>query len=104
MNIAKQNVLLLAAAALLAVPTWLTLSRERELFVDIAAVPHMFEGFAPDSAMQLTLALPKGFAVAHAEAGAEPKKPAVEYDSLAFARSEKGFVLQQSLQSPDLTG
>ncbi|GDY02114.1 hypothetical protein LBMAG49_14430 [Planctomycetota bacterium] len=104
MNIAKQNVLLLAAAALLAVPTWLTLSRERELFVDIAAVPHMFEGFAPDSAMQLTLALPKGFAVAPAESGAEPKKPAVEYDSLAFARSEKGFVLQQSLQSPDLTG
>lgn len=59
MNLTKANLLLLGAAAVLAVPTWITVTGERDLYVDVAAVPRMFEGFTPDSVAQLVLGTPK---------------------------------------------
>ena len=101
MNLKKWNLVLLGAAAVLAIPTWLTLAHERELFVDIAAVPRLFEGFTADNVSGVILALPKP-TTAPAPAPNDPtRKPEIQYDSIQFVRGDKGYVLNQA---GDLTG
>ena len=107
MNLNRQSLVLGAAAVVLAIPTLLTLHGERELFVDVASVPHMFEGFTPDSVAVLALGSPKPAAAAPNPPSAtpDPKKPAVDYDQVNIARTEKGFVLSQlPKESARLTG
>jgi hypothetical protein len=104
MNLNRQSMVLGAVAVVLAIPTLLTLHSERELFVDVAAVPHMFEGFTADSVAALAFGSPKPAAAAPS-ATPDPKKPAVEYDQVSIARTEKGFVLAQlPKESAKLTG
>jgi hypothetical protein len=106
MNLIKANLLLLGAAAILAVPTWITVTGERELYVDVAAVPRMFEGFTADSVAQLVLGTPKAAPTTPPPANPanDGKPPPVEHDTIAIARTEKGFVLQQVPQVQELTG
>src|SRR5262245_53184885 len=108
MNLNRQSLVLGAVAVVLAIPTMLTLHSERELFVDVAAVPHMFEGFTADSVAVLAFGSPKPAAAAPIvppSATPDPKKPAVEYDQVNVARTEKGFVLSQlPKESARLTG
>lgn len=107
MNVAKSNLILAGAAVVLAVPTALTLSSERELFKDVSRIPHLFEGFNEDTIAAVVLAAPKPKAEPPAEQ-ANPQDPAkpdqqsqqsqqVEYDKLVLQRTDNGFVLGQGM-------
>ncbi|MGE3174508.1 MAG: DUF4340 domain-containing protein [Planctomycetota bacterium] len=99
MNLTKANLVLVAAAAVLAVPTWITLQRDRETFVDVSQVPKLFEGFTPDLVYSVVLAKPKPESEQPAAApGAKPgDRPQVQYDQLMFQRTDQGFVLAQGM-------
>lgn len=90
MNLAKSNVVLLVAAVALAVPTWLQLRREAEVFTDVAAIPLLFDGFTADNAGSVLLAQPK-----KEQPPPDPQHPEqkrqVAYDQLLLMRSDKGF-------------
>ena len=55
MNLSKQNLALLVAAAVLAVPTVLQLRKETEIFKDIATIPLLFDGFTSDNVGQVLM-------------------------------------------------
>lgn len=94
MNLTKANFVLAVAAAVLAVPTWLTIRSEATTFVDVAAVPRLFEGFTPDLVAALLLAEPKKEQPAPPPNADPNQKPQIQYDQIAFQRADKGFLLQ----------
>jgi hypothetical protein len=108
MNLNRQSLVFAAVAAVLAIPTVLTLHGERELFVDVAAVPRMFDGFTADSVAAIAFGSPKPAAATPnvaPNATPDPKKPAVDYDQVAIQRTQKGWVLAQlPAESAKLTG
>ncbi|MBK8977619.1 MAG: DUF4340 domain-containing protein [Planctomycetes bacterium] len=53
------NLVLLALAVVLAVPTWLTLRGDRTVFVDTAEVPAMFPGFTPQNVYGIRIDVPR---------------------------------------------
>ena len=99
MNLTKANTILAVAAAVLAVPTWLTIQGDLENFVDTAQVPRMFEGFTVDNVATVVLGKPKDPQPdAQTQPGADPnQKPQIQYDQLQFQRTDKGFVLGQAM-------
>ena len=91
MNLSTRNVVLLVTAGVLAVPTILQLRRDADTFVDVGAVPAMFDGFTADNVMVITLAQPK-----KEQPPAEPnnpQQPKVAYDQLVLQRTDKGWAL-----------
>lgn len=92
MNLAKSNAVLLVAAAVLAVPTWLQLRSEVEVFTDIGRIPLLFDGFTTENVGQVLLAKPKA-----EQPPPDPQKPdqkpKVAYDQLLLTKSDKGFAL-----------
>ncbi len=92
MNVAKSNVVLLVAAVVLAVPTWLQLRSEAEVFTDIGRIPLLFDGFTADNAGQVLLAKPKA-----EQPPPDPNNPdqkrQVAYDQLLLVKNDKGFQL-----------
>lgn len=89
MTLVKANLVLLAVAAALAVPTWLQLRSEAEVFTDVARIPLLFDGFTSDNVNTIVLAVPK-----KEQPPTEPNKPAqVAYDQLKLQRSDTGFVI-----------
>jgi hypothetical protein len=102
MNLAKPNVILLAAAVLLAVPTWLQLSSDAESFKDIARIPLLFDGFTSDNVGQILIGQPK-----KEQPPPDPKQPdqkrPIAYDQLHIAKTDKGFVFG-NLVAGDLIG
>ena len=99
MNLTKANAILAIAAAVLAVPTWLTIQGDLENFVDTAQVPKLFEGFTADNVAAVALGKPKDQQPEVAQQpGADPdQKPPIQYDQIQFQRTDKGFVLGQMM-------
>lgn len=91
MNLNKSNAVLAVLAAALAVPTWLQLRRDAETFVDLGAVPLLFDGFTADNVATITVAMPKKEQPPPDANAAD--KPRVAYDQLVFQRSDKGWML-----------
>ena len=91
MNLARQNAILLAAAVVLAVPTWLQLSSDAETFTDVARIPLLFDGFTSDNVGQIFIGQPK-----KEQPPPDPRqpdqKPAIAYDQLHIQKNDKGFV------------
>ena len=100
MNLTKANLVLLAAAVVLAVPTALQLRGETETFVDVGAVPLLFDGFTAENTGQIVLGKPK--AEQPPPDPQNPNAPKVAYDQLHVIKSDKGFQLGPS--SGDLAG
>ncbi|MBL8729915.1 MAG: DUF4340 domain-containing protein [Planctomycetes bacterium] len=92
MNLAKSNVVLLVAAVVLAVPTWLQLRSEAEVFTDISRIPLLFDGFTPDNVGQVLLGKPKAEQPPPDPQNPDQKRP-VAYDQLLLVKSDKGFQL-----------
>lgn len=91
MNLAKSNVVLLVAAAVLAIPTWLQLRREAEVFTDLGRVPLLFDGLTTDNVTNVLLAKPKA-EQPPPDPSKPDQKPPVAYDQLLLQKSDKGFV------------
>jgi hypothetical protein len=92
MNLAKSNVVLLVAAVALAVPTWLQLRSEVEVFTDISRIPLLFDGFTVDNVGQVLLAKPKAEQPPPDPQNPDQKRP-IAYDQLLLVKSDKGFQL-----------
>jgi hypothetical protein len=90
-NLAKTNVALAIAAAVLAIPTWLQLRGEAGTFTDIARIPLLFDGFTADNVGHVNLGQPK--AAPPAPDPQNPNAPRVVYDQLHFQRTDRGFQL-----------
>lgn len=102
MNLTKANLVLAVATVVLAVPTWVTLRRDLENFVDVSQVPKLLEGFTADNVATLALGKPKDPQPA-VPAGTDPnQKPQLQYDQINFQRTDQGFVLGQGMG--DLVG
>jgi hypothetical protein len=90
MNLARQNVVLLVAAAVLAVPTWMQLAREGDAFTDFATIPLLFDGFTADNVGTILLGRPKA-----EQPPPDPQRPdqkrAIAYDQVQLQRSDKGW-------------
>ena len=84
MNMTRKNVLLAALACGLAIPTWVQLKAEAEVFVDLGDVPRMFEGFTTDNVGAVLLAQPQ----AEQAATEGTEKLAIAYDQLLMVRTE----------------
>ena len=99
MNLTKANLVLAITTVVLAVPTWMTLRRDLENFVDVADVPRLFAGFTTDNVATLALGKPKDPQPDVQPApGSDPnQKPAIQYDQINFQRTELGFVLGQGM-------
>lgn len=98
MNLNKANLVLFALVAGLSLPTWLTIVRDRESFVDTSAVPKLLEGFTVDNVASLVLAQPKkGVTTAPTPGQEAGQKPPVQYDQLTFQRNDEGFVFGQGM-------
>lgn len=99
MNLTKANLVLAIAAVVLSVPTWMTLRRDLENFVDVAEVPRLFAGFTPDNVATLALGKPKDpQPEVQVPPGTDPnQKPQVQYDQINFQRTDTGFVLGQGM-------
>jgi hypothetical protein len=96
MHLARANVVLLAAALVLAVPTWLQLRREADVFTDVARIPLLFDGFTSDNVGQVLLAQPKKDQPPEpkpADTQAADPKRQIAHDQLLLQRSDKGFQL-----------
>jgi len=92
MNLARANVFLLVAAAVLAVPTWLQIRRDGDAFTDIARIPLLFDGFTSDNVGFVNIGQPK-----KEQPPADPQNPdqprQIQYDQLAIQRTDKGFAI-----------
>jgi hypothetical protein len=92
MNLKKRNVVLLVVAAALAVPTTLQLRSDAESFVDLAAIPLLFDGFTADNVGTILLGKPKkDQPPPNPQQGNQ--KPAIAYDQVQFDRTDKGWAL-----------
>lgn len=91
MNMTRKNVLLAALACGLAIPTWVQLKAEAEVFVDLGDVPRMFEGFTTDNVGAVLLAQPQ----AEQAATEGTEKLAIAYDQLLMVRTEAGWQVGQ---------
>lgn len=89
MNLNQRNLVLLAVAAGLCVPTWLQLRRDAETFVDFGGIPLLFDGFTADNVGSLLLAKPKDEQPAPNPNQTGPKP--IAYDQLAIQRTDKGW-------------
>src|SRR5262245_53132315 len=102
MNLARQNAIVLAAAVLLAVPTWLQLSSDAESFKDIAQIPLLFDGFTSDNVGHIYIGQPK-----KEQPPPDPRqpdqKPPIAYDQLHIQKTDKGFVFGAAVAG-DLVG
>ncbi|MBL8751228.1 MAG: DUF4340 domain-containing protein [Planctomycetes bacterium] len=101
MNLARANVLLLAAATVLAVPTWLQLRGDGDSFTDVASIPLLFDGFTAENVGFVLLRQPK-----KEQPPADPRNPdqkkQVAYDQVLLQRTDKGF--QIAAMSGDRAG
>ena len=101
MNLTRANLILLVAAVVLAVPTWLQLQRDGGAFTDAADIPLLFDGFTSDNVGSVLLAVPKA-----QQPPADPtkvgQKPPVAYDQLLLQRTDAGF--QIAAPQGDLQG
>ncbi|GAB4141153.1 MAG: hypothetical protein Fur0037_07860 [Planctomycetota bacterium] len=95
MNIARANLFLAGAAAVLAIPTILTLRADAALFKAIEDVPRLFPGFTDENVGAVVIGIPKASPEAGKQSPSAPNqpKPPVQYDSLKFVRNEKGWIL-----------
>ncbi|HEU4417453.1 MAG TPA: DUF4340 domain-containing protein [Planctomycetota bacterium] len=101
MNLAKQNLIVAAAAVLLAVPTWLQLRSEAEDVTDLGRIPQLFDGFTSDNVGQILLQQPK-----KEQPPPDPQQPEqkrIAYDQLHIMKTDKGFVFG-ALVAGDLVG
>jgi hypothetical protein len=92
MNLAKSNIVLLIVAGALAVPTWLQLRSEVEVFTDVGRIPLLFDGFTAENVGQVLLAQPKKEQPPPDPQNPDQKRP-VAYDQLLLARNDKGWQL-----------
>ncbi|MBL8752213.1 MAG: DUF4340 domain-containing protein [Planctomycetes bacterium] len=92
MNLSKSNVVLAVLAAVLAIPTTMQLSADAETFVDVGAIPTMFDGFSSDNVGLISLAVP-----AKDQPKSDPNQPnaqpKVAYDKIELRRVDKGWVV-----------
>ena len=95
MSLNKSNLVLAVACAALAVPTYLQLRSEAEIFVDVSRIPLMFDGFTADNVGSVLLGAPKP-----QQGSEQPDRPApggqqqaVAYDQLALSLTDKGWVI-----------
>jgi len=99
MSHSKANLILAAAAVVLAVPTMLTIRGESAMFTAMASVPHLFDGFTADNVKTLVIAQPKANQPAVPAPPPNPSDPAaakkVERDVLQFVRADKKWVVGQ---------
>lgn len=92
MNLHKSNVVLAVLAGILAIPTTIQVFADAETFVDVGAIPTMFDGFSSDNVGIVTLAMP---------AKEQPKpdpaqpnaQPKIAYDKVEMRRVDKGWVV-----------
>jgi hypothetical protein len=101
MNLARQNLIVAAAAVLLAVPTWLQLSSDAETFKDPGRIPLLFDGFTSDNVGAVLLAQPK-----KEQPPPDPRQPdqkQIAYDQLHIVKTDKGFVFGNAVAG-DLVG
>jgi hypothetical protein len=93
----RTNLILALVAAGLAVPTVLTISRERVLFTDFAEIPKLFPGFTPANVHAISVSAPKLN---------EDGKPVVD-EAGVVQRDELQFVKQDGkwfLANTDIAG
>lgn len=104
MNLTQRNLVLLAIAAGLCVPTWLQLRRDAETFVDFGGIPLLFDGFTVDNVGSVLLAKPKEPQPEQNPNQPGPKQTA--YDELLVQRSDKGWQIGAAPGRPpnELTG
>lgn len=86
----KSNLALAVACAALAVPTFLQLSSEVEIFVDVSRIPLMFDGFTADNVGSVLLGEPRPAAGAEQPAASQP---AVAYDQLVLNLTDAGWAI-----------
>ncbi len=91
-TLTKSNLVLAVLAAALAVPTWLVLRAERDVFTDIDRTPRLFGGFTPQNVAGLVLSVPKPGAVP-APAGPDGQRKPIERDVLQLVRGDDGWVI-----------
>ncbi len=97
MNLRTANLVLAIAAVVLAVPTWLTIQGEGAAFVDVAQVPHLFEGFTADLVANIALGEPKPEQPAPAATAGPNQTSPIQYDLVTFQRVNQQFVLGQGM-------
>jgi hypothetical protein len=92
MNLHKSNVVLAVLAGILAIPTTMQVFADAETFVDVGAIPTMFDGFSSDNVGIITLAVPakEQPKVDPNQPGAQPK---IVYDKVEMRRGDKGWVV-----------
>lgn len=102
MNLVKSNIVLGIAAIVLAVPTWLTLRGDVELFTDLSQVPKLFGGFTADNVAGILLGEPKAEQPAPPPNQDPNQKRPIDRNLLQFVRGDKGWTLGPN--SGDLSG
>ncbi|MEO6595511.1 MAG: DUF4340 domain-containing protein [Planctomycetota bacterium] len=105
MNLSKQNVALLVVAVALAVPTFLQLRGEAEIFKDIATIPLLFDGFSSDNTGQILMGKPKAEQPPADPQNPDQKRP-IAYDQMLLQRTDKGWAFAPIVGQPpiDLAG
>jgi hypothetical protein len=92
MSFTRRNAVLAVLAGALAVPTFLQWRADAETFVDVGAIPLLFDGFTSDNVGFVMLSQPKKEQPAP-DASKPGQPPQVAYDRIAFQRSDKGWML-----------
>lgn len=95
MNLAKANVILAAAAVVLAIPTFLTLRSDASMFKALDEVPKLFPGFTPENVGAVAIGVPKPDQPKPAANPQNPNapKPPLQYDQQTFVRTGTGWAV-----------